>query len=448
MEQVRTFLAELQALGQEFLAWITSDLFAYATLAQMAVVVVSLLAAHTLANWLKRSLSRLRSDLPAYRRAAPIIEPLFRPVTALLLIGTAQFGAGELGLPAYLLDIATSLLTAWLVIRLAVNFIRSHALRRLVATVAWTIAALDIFGLLDPITGALDAARLDMGNVSISALAVINGTLVFFFLIWLALVLSRLIESRVDTLSDVNPSARELFKKLARIALVVFAVLLALNASGIDLTAFAVFSGALGVGLGFGLQKVVGNFVSGVILLLDRSIKPGDVIETQGTYGWINHLGARYTSIITRDGTEFLIPNEDMITQPVINWSFSDRKVRRKIPVAVSYESDLRHVLALMEEVAVGIPRVLKEPKPVGRLMGFGDSAVNLELRIWIEDPQSGVINVASEVMLAIWDRFHAEDIEFPFPQRVLHFADPATERHLREPSSSDAVSPSPDNDT
>jgi len=424
METATDPLAQFEALAREALTWLTSDLFAYVTLAQLAAILLALGLAHLMGRALCRLLAKLPEDLPFYQRIAPYLEPCYFPAIALLLVATTRLVARRFELPAYLLETAASLLTAWLVIRLSVNIIRSRALQKLVATVALTLAALDIVGLLDPIAATLDAARLTVGEVTISALGVLKGAVIFVAVIWAALLLARLVERRIDTLSDVAPSARELVKKLARIALVAFALLLGLNATGIDLTALAVFSGALGVGLGFGLQKVVANFVSGVILLMDRSIKPGDVIETQGTYGWINHLGARYTSIITRDGTEFLIPNEDMITQAVINWSFSDRKVRRKIEVAVAYSTDLRQAMRLMEEVALTVERVLPDPAPASRILAFGDNGVELELRIWIEDPQSGVINVASDVMLAIWDRFHEAGIEFPFPQRVVHMAD------------------------
>ena len=208
---------------------------------------------------------------------------------------------------------------------------------------------------------------------------------------------------------------------MVRIALLTIAVLVGLTSIGIDFTAVAVFSGAIGVGIGFGLQKVVSNLISGMILLLDRSIKPGDVIEIGEAYGWISKLGARYAAIVTRDGKEYLIPNEDLITQQVVNWSFSDRAVRLKIGVGVSYQSDVRKALDLMMEAAQENDRVLKAPPPATRLIGFGDNSVDLELRIWVNDPEAGVVNVASDIRLAIWDKFHAEGIEFPFPQRDLH---------------------------
>lgn len=301
--------------------------------------------------------------------------------------------------------------------------IRARSLRRLVAWTAWSVAALNILGLWGPIVNAVDAVRIEIGDFRLSLLSLIQGLLAFAVLVWLAKALSDLGESQIRRLRDVDPSLRELGAKLLRILLYTVAFLAGLNAMGVDLTALAVFSGALGVGIGFGLQKVVANFISGLILLLDRSIKPGDVIETQGTYGWINHLGARYTSIITRDGTEYLIPNEDLITQPVINWSFSDRRVRRRLKVAVSYDSDLERARALMCEAARETERVLDEPPPVAHLVGFGDNGVDLELRFWIEDPQNGITNVSSDVLLRIWHKFRTAGIVFPFPQRVVHMA-------------------------
>ncbi|MFQ5346796.1 MAG: mechanosensitive ion channel family protein [Rhodothalassiaceae bacterium] len=423
MDAKSEFLTRLNHLLEQVEAWVASDLVSLATLGQVALLALILVLTLFLSRGATRLCQKLGGEVPVTAKLIPIIEPLFYPTIALLLVGTAQIVADGFALPSYVLRVTSSLLGAWLVIRLAVNLIASEALRQIVALTAWSIAALNILGLLGPVATLLDAARLDMGAMSISLLDVIKGALAFAILIWLSLLAARLIENRIEALRDVDASARELAKKLSRIALVTLALLIALNATGIDLTALAVFTGALGVGLGFGLQKVIANFVSGVILLMDRSIKPGDVIETQGTYGWINHLGARYTSIITRDGTEYLIPNEDMITQPVINWSFSDRRVRRKIPVSISYDSDLRRAMAIMEEVAREVPRVLRNPPPVARLMGFGDNGVDLELRLWIEDPQAGVVNVASDVKLAIWDRFHEEGIVFPYPQRVVHFA-------------------------
>jgi small-conductance mechanosensitive channel len=221
------------------------------------------------------------------------------------------------------------------------------------------------------------------------------------------------------------PAMRVLAGKLTRLVLVVLAVVLALGSIGIDLTAFAVFSGAIGVGVGFGLQKVVSNLVSGVILLLDRSIKPGDVIELDGTYGFVNALNARYAAVTTRDGKEFLIPNEDLITQRVTNWSYSNDLIRMHVKVGISYQSDPHTAIGLALEAAREVPRVLAEPPPNCLLVNFGDSTIDLELRFWISDPVNGTANVRSAVMLRIWDMYQASGIELPNPQRDITLRNP-----------------------
>ena len=212
---------------------------------------------------------------------------------------------------------------------------------------------------------------------------------------------------------------------MARIILITIAFFMAISSVGIDLTVFTVFGGALGVGLGFGLQKVVSNFVSGIILLLDKSIKPGDVISVGDTYGWVKSLNARYVSLDTRDGIEHLIPNEDLIVQSVENWSYSHNKIRLKIPVGVHYQSDVRKAIELCTQAATDNPRVLDDPAPVCQLRGFGDNSVDLEIRMWIDDPQKGISNLKSEVLLNIWDKFQVNHIEIPYPQRDLHIKTP-----------------------
>ena len=182
-----------------------------------------------------------------------------------------------------------------------------------------------------------------------------------------------------------------------------------------------VFSGAIGLGIGFGLQKVFSNLISGVILLWDRSVKPGDVIAIGETYGWINALSARYVSVITRDGIEHLIPNEELISQRVENWSFSNRLVRLRVAIGVAYQTDVKRAIELIMEAASEVDRVLSDPTPACHLTDFGDNAVNLERRIWINDPRNGLANVKSAILLGIWDKFNKFGISFPFPQRDIH---------------------------
>jgi small-conductance mechanosensitive channel len=197
--------------------------------------------------------------------------------------------------------------------------------------------------------------------------------------------------------------------------------MVAMQALSIDLTALTVLSGAVGVGIGFGLQKVVSNFISGMIILLDESIKPGDTITLGETFGWIRELRARFVSVVTRDGREYLIPNEDFITTQVINWSFSDKFVRLDVPFGVAYDSDPHEVIGIAIEAASAVDRVASHYRPpVCWMTEFGDSSINFLLRFWIEDPQQGLTNIRGKVMLALWDAFKENDIKIPFPHREV----------------------------
>lgn len=340
-------------------------------------------------------------------------------IFTLLWIGTLIASAAEL--PVTILNIASKLLTAWVVIRLTSALLRYPAWSRIVAVIAWTIAALSITGMLEPVTHLLDDIAFEIGSFRLSLLGLIKGGISLLLLLWLANSLSRLLDNRIRTFPNITPSVQVLLSKIVRILLIALAVLIGLDSLGIDLTALTVFGGAIGLGLGFGLQKVVSNLISGLILLLDRSVKPGDVIEVAGTFGWVNSLGARYVSVLTRDGFEHLIPNEHLITEKVVNWSYSSPQIRLKIPIGISYGSDVRQAMELILDAANKNPRVLKAPEAVCRLVEFGDSAINLELRIWINDPTAGVINVRSDILLSVWDHFKEHGIEIPFPQQDMH---------------------------
>ena len=199
---------------------------------------------------------------------------------------------------------------------------------------------------------------------------------------------------------------------------------LGLKALGIDLTGLTFLSGAIGIGIGFGLQKVVSNLVSGIIILVDKSVKPGDVISLGDTFGWINALGARYVSVVTRDGREYLIPNEDLITGQVVNWSHSNNLVRLEIFFGTAYGDDPHKVRDLASEAAKSVDRVLASRAPICHVVGFGDSTVDYVLRFWINDPTAGLTNIRGQVYLALWDIFQANDVSFPFPQREVRLLD------------------------
>jgi small-conductance mechanosensitive channel len=326
---------------------------------------------------------------------------------------------------SYILRVMTGLATAWFIISFFSRLIKNRFISRVISTFAWGIAALYILGLLPRAQMVLDSAAFTMGGNRISALSIIQSGILLFALIWLAMIASTFITNSLAKNEDISPSVKVLLSKVLRFLLLCLAVIFSLSAVGIDFTALAVFSGAVGIGIGLGLQKIVSNFLSGIILLLDKSIKPGDVIEIDtvsgSTYGWVQHLGARYTAVRTRDGTETLIPNEVFIDSPVTNWTHTNKSVRRKLPVGVSYDTDVEKAIDLCLKSVENMPRVLKVPKPVCLVKGFGDSSVDLELRFWINDPEGGVANVSSKVYLEIWKLFQAEKIEIPFPQRDLN---------------------------
>ncbi|MBN67456.1 MAG: hypothetical protein CMM94_07835, partial [Rickettsiales bacterium] len=344
------------------------------------------------------------------------------PIVSFLIMLTYPTLSDIAGLNDRLTPLIVNLLGAWIIIRFATSFVRYPQLARTIAIIVWSVAALNTFGWLNAVTDQLDAFGFQLGENRLSLLTLIKGVFAFAILLWGAMVLSRITDKQLRNLNNLTPSLQVLISKIVRILIIVIVTIIGLNTVGIDLTSLAVFSGAVGVGLGFGLQKVISNFISGIILLMDRSIKPGDVIAIDQTYGWVNKLSARHASVITRDGKEHLIPNELLITERVENWSYSDRNIRLKIPVGISYNCEPRLALKLMLEAADETPRILKFPKPNALMIGFGDSSVDLELRAWIDDPANGIRNISSDLLLNIWDKFHEHGIEIPFPQRDVNW--------------------------
>jgi small-conductance mechanosensitive channel len=407
--------------------WVHGTILVPNTLAQAAGLAVLLAAILLSARRMHAALLRQSDRLPPgpLRPVAVALARAGPSILFLLLVWFVRLAFNAAGSPAALLRLAESLVLVWVLIRLSSRLVRNETLARAIAIAAWILAALNIAGLIEPVVNLMDEMALPIGNFRLSLLLLVKGAITLALLIWLANTGARLAENWLDRASVIPPAMRVLAGKLTRLILLVLAVILALGSIGIDLTAFAVFSGAIGVGVGFGLQKVVSNLVSGVILLLDRSIKPGDVIEIDGTYGFVNALNARYAAVTTRDGKEFLIPNEDLITQRVTNWSYSSDLIRLHVKVGISYLSDPHAAIRLAEEAARATGRVLTEPAPKCLLVDFGDSSVDLELRFWINDPANGTANVRSEVMLRIWDLYHANGIELPYPQRDITLRNP-----------------------
>jgi small-conductance mechanosensitive channel len=290
-----------------------------------------------------------------------------------------------------------------------------------------------ILGITDDAAAILDRAAFDIGTFRISILGVIEATVFLGVLLLISLNVGNFLDRRIQRIDELTPSLRVLIGKILRIVIILLAFLVAMSGLGIDLTALTVLSGAVGVGIGFGLQKVVSNFISGIIILMDESIKPGDTISLGDTFGWIRELRARFVSVVTRDGREFLIPNEDFITREVINWSFSDSYVRLDVPFGVSYDSDPHEVSRLAIEAAASVGRVdSTRTQPVCWLTAFGDSSLDFLLRFWIRDPQQGLTNIRGKVLLALWDTFKEHGITIPYPHREVIFKTPAGAEELR----------------
>lgn len=326
-------------------------------------------------------------------------------------------GAGH---PSYILSVTCSLLSAWIIIHIVTRLMQNTAWAQLVAFCVWAIASLNIVGFLTPTLEFLDSMSFSFGDDQLSMLKVAKGIVASIIVFWACLGLSRFFEGRIYKAEALTPSVQVLMAKLVRVGLIGIAILVVLSNSGIDITAFAVFGGALGVGIGFGLQKVVSNLISGIILLMDKSIKPGDVIEVGATYGRVHSMGARYASVITRDSMEYLIPNEDLITQQVVNWSYSSKNIRLRCAISVAYGSDIEEVIELVEAEAMQVDRILSDPPPRCLMRGFGDSSIDLELRFWIADPEKGCGAIISDVLIAVWKSFRDNEIDIPFPQRDI----------------------------
>ncbi|MDZ4730117.1 MAG: mechanosensitive ion channel [Xanthomonadales bacterium] len=377
---------------------------------------------------------RLRQFAILLRRLSWALFVLFGSL-ALVLINLTHWPGSS-----YLISTSVLLALAWLVIRLLSQVIESRLLGRLVAILVWSYVALHMTGLTSEAVVFLDALGFSVGNFRISAWLIVKVLVLMGVLLWLSISLGDFLDKQLQQSEDLTPSLRVLIGKVVKISLIVMATVLGLSSLGIDLTIFTVFSGAIGVGLGFGLQKVVSNFISGIIILMDRSIKPGDTISLGETFGWIRELRARFVSVVTRDGREYLIPNEDFITQQVINWSFSDELVRLDVPFGVSYNSDPHEVTALAIAAAESCRRVHRDMKPVCWLTGFGDSSLDFVLRFWITDPREGLTNIRGQVLLALWDTFKENNVAIPFPHREIIMRTPVEVKGLsaEEPKQGD----------
>ncbi len=404
--------------------WLIENLITYRALGQLIAVLVVFGFAWLLHKPARDAALKLIPTSQSSRfllRIHSALSDLSLHIIWLVFLWVIFLIAEKTRMPFWLIETIVSLVTAWIVINFASYFIGNRFLSKFLSLSVWTIAALNIVDLLDPTIAFLDTVGFDYSQTRISLFTLSAGILSLIVLVWLAFAISNLAARRLNNVDGMTPSAQILLVMLIKITLVIIAVITGLSFVGIDITALAIFTGALGVGIGLGLQKVVSNLFSGLILLVDKSIKPGDVIAVGETYGWVNHMGARYVSVVTILGVEYLIPNDTLITQRVENWSYSNDLLGLATKVGISYDSDMEKAIELIIESAAEHERVLEDPSPKCYVKAYGDSAIELEFYFWIRDPKKGIVNVRSDILRGIWKRFHENNIKIPYPQRDLH---------------------------
>ncbi|KPC53445.1 mechanosensitive ion channel family protein [Amantichitinum ursilacus] len=354
------------------------------------------------------------------------------PVVALL---TAKIGMALLGLafapPFRLIAVADVLLLAMLNITV-LTYLLGHVFQdapwvprweRRIGGIIWLAYALHVVGILPEIADALDDLSFHLGHQRISVLTILQGVASIAATMLVAMWLSRLIERRLMQARMLDASLRVMLTKISQTLLVVIAVVVALPLVGVDPSVLSVFGGALGVGLGLGLQKIASNYVSGFIILLDRSIRMGDMVQIADRQGVVTRLTARYIVLKSLDGTEALVPNDTLVTSTVVNQSYTDPNVFTKMTFAVGYESDLDLVLQILVDATRDIERIVQEPSPRGYVDSFGDSAVNVSVGFWLKDPENGSGGLKSDINLKVWRAFREHQINIPFNRLdVVHF--------------------------
>ena len=393
-----------------------------------ALLIASVVARYAKGLWP----SEAAPGAPASAVAAALARQLAFPAVLGTLCGLAAALLTQFGTPARVLAVVAALTLPFVAIRLLVESVKRIlrpgpllvASEHLISWSVWAVVVLYLLGWIGPVTAALDSIAFPIGKTRFSLLDALRAITTLLVFTMGAAYLGTLATRWLMASAQIPIGVRVGVAKFLRFFLIVVAVLIGMNLLGVDFAALTVFSGALGVGLGFGLQRIAANFISGFILVGDRSIRQGDVITIGDRFGVVKELRARYIVVQDRDGVDTLIPNENVISTEVVNWSYADRAIRLKLPVKISYGDNPRKALALLLEAASKTTRVQNSPAPAARLMSFGDSGVDLELRFWIRDPENGVNNVRSDLYLEIWDLFAANGITIPFPQRDLHLRD------------------------
>ncbi len=341
------------------------------------------------------------------------------PVIWLALLWLGAGAAIGLGLTLHITGAAIDLVFAWICIRLLSFTVRSHVASIAISVAAWTIAALNILDLYRPLTTWMNGVPVyDSKLHHVTLLDAATAICLLVLLLWLTRLLYAFLQRQIVNAQSLTPSLQVLLSQLLQILLPSLAVIIALQTIGVDLTTLTVAFGAIGLGVGLGLQRIVANLVAGLSLLIGKTIKPGDILAYKQTYGLVTGMGARYVTLRTLGGVEHLIPNDHFLENGVENWSYSDAKLALSATVGISYDCDPHQAMIVCTGAIKAVKRVLSDPGPLVVLKEFGDSAITLEMSFWIDDPRSGTAAVKSEVLLAVWDRFKAADIAMPYPHR------------------------------
>ena len=386
--------------------------------------------------------------------ALAVVSPY---LAGLAIIGIGILAAGGEARPW--LETAWSLLALLALIRMLMFLLRlslgkSKSIKTWelrVTLIVWALIAAEVLGWLDPVIAELDSIGLGSGKVNITIWSVLKALATVTVFVVVSVWIARWIDRRISAVQEFAPSTRIGIGKFAYAFLIAFGILFGLQASGLDLTTLTVFSGAIGLGLGFGLQAIAANFVSGFVLLIDRSIKPGDVISFTGTtgtsttgFGWVEELRGRHIVIRDRDGVATLVPNQNVITNSLINWSYGHPRVRLRLPVRIAYHDDVELALSLLLKAA-DHPRILRDPPAVTRLLEFADYGMEIELRFWIGDPAEGVNNVRSDVNRRIWALFREHGVTIPPAQREIRILEGGKSASAIAPRSQTPITPSTD---
>ncbi len=405
--------------------WISENVFNVKTLIEIGLIVAALIVSFVIAFIIRKYFAIFATKIRKKWKFMSIpVKLLMDHLTGVffpLFLSIIVLGAHLIGYRVYFVKSIAVLALILLVVDLVSHLIHNKLLSKFISYTLSIAIALKTFDVYKDVVKFLDSYSTTVGDVRVSIYFVIKGLFIFGILLWVAGLLADGVTGKLKKTKSLTPSLRVLLGKVFSIVFYFVAVMFGLSSLGVDLTAFAVFSGAVGVGIGFGLQKIVSNLISGFILLLDNSIKPGDMIQLDEKFGTVNEMGARYISVTAWDGTEYLIPNEDIVTGRVINWTHTDRYILLTLNIGVSYSSDLNLVKELILKAVENNERVLKEKPPACYLKGFGDSSVDFTLFCWISDPENGMMNVKSDIYFKIWDLFKENHIEIPFPQTDVH---------------------------